>query len=245
MPPDRSVDYDQAAGNYAAHRQVHHGVLHELGQRGRLRASSVILETGCGTGNYVCGLAESYGCQAFGLDPSVGMLAQARSRRAQVTWILGGAEQLCFDNGTFDLAFSVDVIHHITDKATFYRQVARILRLGGRVCTVTDSEDIIRQREILSGYFPETVEKELARYPRIAQLEDWMAAAGLVEFETDVVKQPYEITNAQPFRDKAYSALHLIPGAAWRAGLERLEHDLASGPIRGASRYCCVWGRKA
>nr|NIV32683.1 hypothetical protein [Anaerolineae bacterium] len=45
-------------------------------------------------------------------------------------------------------------------------------------------------------------------------------------------------------RDRAYSALHLIPVEAWRAGLERLERDLARGPVRGAARYACAWARK-
>jgi hypothetical protein len=118
------------------------------------------------------------------------------------------------------------------------------LRHGGQICTVTDSEDIIRRREILSGYFPETVEIEVARYPRITQLEAWMAQAGLVQFATATVEEPYEITDAQPFRAKAYSSVHLISEAAWQAGLERLERDLRRGPVRGVSRYACVWGRK-
>ena len=74
-------------------------------------------------------------------------------------------------------------------------RLLRLLRPGGRVCTVTDSEEIIRRREILSGYFPETVEVELARYPRIAHLESWMAAAGLVAIEVVTVEQPYEVTS--------------------------------------------------
>jgi len=109
---------------------------------------------------------------------------------------------------------------------------------------VTDSEKSIRQREVLSGYFPETVELELTRYPRIGQLEAWMAAAGLKVLSTAMVKEPYEVTSIQPFRDKAYSSLHIISEAAWRGGLERLERDLACGPIRGTSRYACVWGCK-
>jgi hypothetical protein len=58
-----------------------------------------------------------------------------------------------------------------------------------------------------------------------------------------VVEDVYALTSAQPFRDKAFSSLHLIPEAAWRAGLERLERDLARGPVRGVSRYACLWGR--
>jgi hypothetical protein len=95
---------------------------------------------------------------------------------------------------------------------------------------------------VLAGYFPETVEPELARYPRIAQLEVWMAEAGLKGIEVIVIEEPYEITSAQPFRDRAYSSLHLISEKAWRAGLERLERDLSRGPVQGVSRYACVWG---
>jgi ubiquinone/menaquinone biosynthesis C-methylase UbiE len=171
------------------------------------------------------------------------MLALARTRPERVTWLLDRAEALCFLSGTFELVFSVDVIHHVADKGAFYREVARVLRPGGRVCTVTDSADIIRRREILSGYFPETVEIELARYPRLAQLETWMAEADLAAFEVVTVEQPYEIVSAQAFRAKAYSSLHLISDEAWQAGLARLEHDLAKGPVRGVSRYACLWGQ--
>ena len=121
-------------------------------------------------------------------------------------------------------------------------EAARAVRSGGRVCTVTDSADIIRRREILSGYFPETVAVELARYPCLGELEAWMAAAGLEQAAVVTVEEPYELRTAQPFRDRAYSSLHLIAGEAWQAGLERLERDLARGPVRGVSRYACVWG---
>jgi len=252
-PPDEgSVNYDQAAGEYAAHRQVHPGVFRELCERGALSSGSTILEVGCGTGNYARALVARFGCAACGIDPSEGMLARACARSAGIPWLLGRAEQLAFAGGTFDLVFSVDVIHHVADKPAFYREAARVLRPGGRLCTATDSAEIIRRREILSGYFPETVEKELARYPRLAQLESWMLEADLggpstklrAGLEVVTVEAPYEIASAQPFRDKAYSALHLISEDAWQAGLERLERDLARGPVRGVSRYACVWGQR-
>lgn len=246
------ANYDERAGEYAAHRRIHRGVFRELGrgfdtarhERGGLTPGSAVLEVGCGTGNYISALAGRWGCLAYGLDPSAGMLAHARGRPERVGWLLGRAEQLGVADDTFDLIFSVDVIHHVAGKAAFYREVARTLRPGGHVCTVTDSEEIIRRREILSGYFPETVELELARYPRIAQLKAWMTAAALEDEDVVTVEEPYQLTDARPFRDKAFSSLHLVPEEAWRAGLARLERDLARGPIRGASRYACVWGRK-
>ncbi|MFC2030387.1 class I SAM-dependent methyltransferase [Chloroflexota bacterium] len=244
MTRTNGIDYDLAAGEYAAHRRIHFGVLDQLSGQVASSARHTALEVGCGTGNYICALVEQAACAAYGLDASAGMLAHARVRPERVAWLQGLSEQLPFDESRFDLVFSVDLIHHVTDKAAYYRQVARILKSGGWVCTVTDSADIIRRREVLSGYFPETVESELARYPRLAQLKGWMIQAGLVALDVVTVQEPHEITSAQPFRDKAYSSLHLITGEAWQAGVQRLEHDLRQGPIRGMSRYACVWGRK-
>ena len=95
---------------------------------------------------------------------------------------------------------------------------------------------------MLSGCLHLAVPHELARYPRLNQLQAWMTAAGLEAFEVVTVEAAYEITSARPYKDRVYSALHLIPPDAWRAGLARLERDLARGPVRGISRYACVWG---
>jgi ubiquinone/menaquinone biosynthesis C-methylase UbiE len=248
MSSGSGVDYDQAAGVYATHRRIHPGVYRELCTRGGIGPGSAVLEVGCGTGNDI--VARQRGddghprCRAWGLDPSAAMLARARVRPEPVTWIQGLAERLSFAPDTFDLVFSVDAIHHVAGKVAYHRQATRVLRPGGRFCTVTDSEEIIRHREILSGYFPETVEAELARYPRLAQLQAWMAGAGLVDLVVSTVEQPFELTSAQAFRDRAFSSLHLIPEQAWRAGLARLERDLARRPVPGTSRYACLWGRK-
>ena len=69
-----------------------------------------------------------------------------------------------------------------------------------------------------------------------------MAAAGLEGCHVEIVTAPYRVTDAGPYRDRAYSSLHLISDAAWRAGLARLERDLALGPVPAVARYACVWG---
>jgi ubiquinone/menaquinone biosynthesis C-methylase UbiE len=238
------MDYDQSAGEYATHRRIHAGVLRELIERGAVGPGSRVLEVGCGTGSYISTMAGRCGCLAWGLDPSAGMLAHARGRPEPVIWVQGRAEELCFTASAFDLIFTVDVIHHVAGKWTFFREAGRALRPGGRLCTVTDSEEIIRCREILSGYFPETVAIELDRYPSVAQLEAWQVAAGLRDLEVVTVEQPWTLTSAKPFRAKAYSSLHLISEEAWQAGLERLECDLDRGPIPSTVRYACVWSHK-
>jgi SAM-dependent methyltransferase len=95
------------------------------------------------------------------------MLAEALRRSTPVQFSHGRAEKLDFPAESFDLLFSVDVVHHITDCAQAFREAWRVLRPGGRFCIVTDSEDIVRNRQPLSVYFPETIALELSRYPAI------------------------------------------------------------------------------
>jgi ubiquinone/menaquinone biosynthesis C-methylase UbiE len=243
-----SVDYALLADEYARHRQVHPGVLRAL--CGRIGEGSVVLEVGCGTGNYVAALTALSGCRVWGIDPSTEMLARAqRQLNAQgslsmVQLSLGQGERLGVPDGQFDLVYSVDVIHHIQDRAAYLRQAHRALVPGGQVCTATDSEWIIRHREPLAIYWPETIEVELERYPRIRHLETLYREYGFEGIARDRVEHRATLADAHAYRDKAFSSLHLISESAFQRGLARLERDLCSGPVPHVSRYTLLWGTK-
>jgi ubiquinone/menaquinone biosynthesis C-methylase UbiE len=162
----RVIDYEEVAAAYAQHRRVHPEVLRCL--VAAVGPASAVLEVGCGTANYLLALRERVGCSCYGTDPSAEMLAHARNRTEQVHLARGSAEALEFPAASFDLIFSVDVIHHVLGRPRFFQEAARVLRLGGKVCTVTDSEWVIRNRQPLAVYFPETVPVDLARYPTMA-----------------------------------------------------------------------------
>lgn len=237
------IDYDRLAADYARHRGLHPGVLMQLLKHGRLTEASQVLEVGCGTGNYIIALAEATGCTAWGLDPSLSMLARARARSDRVRFLGGRAERIGLPSATFDLIFSVDVIHHVADRLAYFQEARRLLRPGGQLCTVTDSASIIRRRQPLSVYFPETVAVELARYPRITTLRTLMVRAGLRPTRVERVELPYRVEDSAPYRYKAFSALHLISEEVFRRGLARLEADLEAGPVFGVSRYLLLWGK--
>ncbi len=238
------LDYNDLAADYARHRRIHPGVLRALITTAALTPASRVLEVGCGTGNYTIGLAEVLGCACEGIDPSAEMLGRLRERAPAIPTHVGRAERLDFPADAFDLVFSVDVIHHVADRAAYYAEAHRVLRPGGMVCTVTDSEDIIRRRAPLSVYFPASVEVELRRYPPIATLADLMRGAGFRAVREEVVELPYELTDTRPYRDKAFSSLHLIPADAFQRGLAQMERDLQVGPIPCVSRYLLLWGVK-
>jgi SAM-dependent methyltransferase len=238
------IDYDFLAREYARHRHVHPQVLTSLIETGQLVRASQVLDVGCGTGNYTLALAEAVGCSCQGTEPSEQMLAQARERTSNIHFKLGRAEHLDYPAELFDVVFSVDVIHHVSDRPAYFREAYRVLRKSGRVCTVTDSESIIRQRQPLSVYFPETVEIELRRYPRISDLRNTMAAAGFTSLQETWAEYAFSLTDIQSYRDKAFSCLHLISTQAFERGIRRMEADLQDGPIASVSRYLLLWGVK-
>jgi len=238
------IDYDQIALEYARHRKVHPQVLRGLLVESGIDGQSRVLEVGCGTGNYIVAVESAVGCSCWGIDPSPEMLAEASARPGSVTFKIGRAERLPFPAGFFDLVFSVDVIHHLENITAYFREVRRVLKPGGQVCTVTDSEWIIRHREPLAAYFPETVSADLARYPRVTELRDIMRRIGFRETAECVVEFPYLLVDAQAYRDRAFSSLFLIGEEAWKRGLAGLERDLQSGPIRCVYRYVLLWGTR-
>lgn len=231
------IDYDKVDRDYARHRQAHPEVLRALCSDGAIAVSSKVLEVGCGTGNYVFAVTTMAGCGSWAIDPSVAMLGHAHRRGISVQLTAASAEALPFADHHFDLVFSIDVIHHVGDRSAYFEQAHRVLAVDGRLCTVTDSPSIIRSR-LMAQYFPDTVPADMKRYAGVDDLEREMTSAGFGGFIRTVVEAPYLVTDLGPFRDRAYSVLHLIDDGAHCRGLDRMAQDLSKGPIRGMADTC-------
>lgn len=94
-----------------------------------------ILDVGCGTGvlaRAALGLAGPSGAVA-GVDPNEGMLAVARRSTGAVDWRAASAEDLPFDDDTFDRVVSQFALMFFTDQRAGLRELARVTRPHGRV----------------------------------------------------------------------------------------------------------------
>jgi ubiquinone/menaquinone biosynthesis C-methylase UbiE len=240
-----ALDYNLLAKDYARNRKIHPEVLAHLVKNGAISSQTRALELGCGTGNYCLALQQNTNCEMAGIDPSIEMLKIAKSQLAAGTPLFNArGEALCLPDNVFDLAFSVDVIHHVIQRDEFYSEARRVLKPGGLCCTVTDSEEIIRSRRMFH-YFAGGVEIELKRYPPIQKLITEMGRAGFVNIGQEDVDFSFELTSIEAYKNRAFSFMQYLDEESFKAGISRMEVELQKGPIPYNSRYTMVWGQKA
>lgn len=238
------IQYDNIAEDYSRFRESDSDVVEKLILGSGISSASKILDIGCGTGNYASALQRRTGCQCWGVDPSPEMIRRAKTRNGNVSFSVGFAEDLGFEDEFFDFAFSVDVIHHVDNRDRYFQEAFRVLRAHGRLATVTDSEDTIRRRMPLAFYFPEIIEHELIRYPTPSQLKIVAEEAGFEFMGDDIAETPFALTDTEKYERKAFSCLRLISEEAFAAGMARMAKDLRRGPISCVSRNCLLWYKK-
>jgi len=243
-PKRPRTDYDALAHSYRAYRSIHPVVLQSLSQSVNDLQIPRILEMGCGTGNYISALESETRGRCWGHDPSEEMIRQAERRTDRVVFAIRSAEDPCFTGNFFDLIYTVDVLHHIEERRRHFKVVLRLLKQGSAFCIVTDSEEIIRTRNPLATFFPETIDMDLKRYPSIKSVENDLREEGFSHVRTETVESEYTLSDAGPFREKAFSVLDLIPDKAFKKGMKKLQNALKNGPVPCVSRYQLIWARK-
>jgi ubiquinone/menaquinone biosynthesis C-methylase UbiE len=111
----------------------------QLAEHMGIGAGSHILDVGCGLGGSARLLARRYGAMVTGIDLSPAfaeagrMLTDRVGLAGSVAIGEGNALDLPFEDGSFDFVWTQHVSMSVDDKDTFYRQIARVLRPGGRL----------------------------------------------------------------------------------------------------------------
>lgn len=92
------------------------------------------LDVACGTGAVTTSVQEIVGTagQALGLDPSTGMLLQAR-RHGVRRFVRGMAEALPFPDGWFEFLSMGYALRHVADLRSTFQEYHRVLVPGGRL----------------------------------------------------------------------------------------------------------------
>ncbi|MCB9137972.1 MAG: methyltransferase domain-containing protein [Caldilineaceae bacterium] len=108
------------------------------------RPGDVIADIGCGPGTYHAALAQR-GAIIVGVDTSLGMLLDARRETLQAVQparlIQATAEQLPLADGCADCVVANHMLYHVPDQVAALREMARILKPGGRAIITTNRAD--------------------------------------------------------------------------------------------------------
>jgi SAM-dependent methyltransferase len=111
----------------------------ELATAAGLEPSMRVLDLGCGIGGPARYLAATFGCKVTGVDLSPSFIDAATYLTARcglsdrVTFQVGNALHLPFEDAAFDAVFLQHVAMNVEDRTALYAEVCRILAPGGRV----------------------------------------------------------------------------------------------------------------
>ena len=198
-----------------------------------LGSAESILNVGAGTGSY-----EPADRNVTALEPSKEMIRQRGTAAAPV--IQGHAEDLPFDDNSFDASMAILTLHHWADKEKGLKEMRRVTR--GPVVLLTYDPSF--RGFWLADYIPELVTLDVKQMPGMTDYEKWLGPV-----KTTAVPIPHDCSDGflcaywrrpaaylDPKVRAAISSFHAISRIS--SALEKLENDLNTG--RWKQRYSDV-----
>lgn len=178
-----------------------------------MAAHQTVLDLGCNNG-YGTRILSTKCKRTVGVDVSERAIKSAKRTNAdtEIEFHVIDGKTLPFDDHTFDMVVSFQVIEHLTDLGPYLQQFRRVLKLGGTALFTTPNREIRlnpgmkpwnpfhvceynaeQLEEILAGFFPEV------------KIEDLFANSDLYAIELDRVQRIRDATLARRRRGQRYA----------------------------------------
>lgn len=216
------TDYDIIGVNYSHLRKPDPRLAAVIDKA--LGSARTVLNVGAGTGSY-----EPHDRQVTAIEPSLEMIKQRPETRGKV--IQGRAEDLPFDDHSFDAAMAVLTVHHWSDPGKGLLEMRRVTR--GPIVILTYDPSF--RGFWLADYIPELVTLDEERMPRMTAYERWLG-----NVRVSPVPIPHDCTDgflcAYWRRPEAYldPRIRAAMSSFWAVGdvgeaLDQLDTDIRSG----------------
>jgi SAM-dependent methyltransferase len=132
-----------------------------------LRDGEAVLDVGCGTGALTDAIAASAATSRIAaIDRSEPFIAAARATHfdPRLRFEIGDAQQLPFEEASFDRTLSLFILNFVADPDTAIREMMRVTRPGGTVtCAVWDYSEGM---QMLCRFWEDAVALDPAAVPR-------------------------------------------------------------------------------
>lgn len=163
-----------------------------------------VLDIGCGLGRTASYLAKTYGCRVVGVDLSQDMVDRSRERARKegvedrVVFRVADAQNLPFEDETFDAVIGESVTLFVADKPQAASEYVRVTKPGGYVgfnettwVKTPPPQELVEYTRRAFG--------ANAEIPAAQGWQDLFEAAGLKE----IVVRTHEVNTWQRWRDEA------------------------------------------
>lgn len=191
------------------------------------------LDVGSGTGRFTPALAEAFG-PVIGVEPSVRMreVAQTQSQHPGVRYLPGAAEEIPVPSDSADYALLGWCWHHVQDKPRAARELARVLRRGGRLLLRTNFSDH-HPRPWWLEYFPRGYEADASMFQPLHEVIATFTSAGWRVVGFGTVTEPSSGTRGamlERLRLRTLSFFAQLRPDELEVGFRRLEEAVAADP---------------
>ena len=202
--------YDRGCG-FGKENRNNLGKAHRIQRALAVDEGARVLEVGTGTGIHARELLCRQSLRYHGVDLSPGMLMVARERLLRsVGWRIQAADgtTLPYRDGVFDGVFMSGTLHHFARPDLGVRELARVVRPGGRVAIM--EANILFPKNVVEGLLKPN-ERMILRMS-LGRLRGWAEGAGLEVLEaTPFLYTPPAPTALVPLYDRLDEALARVP----------------------------------
>jgi tocopherol O-methyltransferase len=168
-------------------------LINHLADLAEIKYGSDILDIGCGMGATSLYLAKSFRASATGITVSPVQIEMAKKAAAgsglDVEYLLMDAEEMSFEEGRFDLLWSVESISHYRELPKFFASAAKLLKPGGTFALIDwfkkDNLTLAETRK-----FIEPIERGMfVELQVMADYEQFLNASGLTVAHREVLNK--------------------------------------------------------
>lgn len=244
----KAKEYDSLAG------QVTVQAMSDILDAAKVAKGTRLLDIACGPG-YGAGMAATRGAKALGIDFAEGMVSEAVKNFPGSDFEIGDAENLSFDDNSFDAAICAFGILHLADPDQAVREAFRVLKSGGQyaftVWATPDSHEFFKL--VLPAVqahgnmdVPLPPAPPVFRFSDPEECEKALTAAGFVSIGTQIINPTWKASSAEQVLDMLYKStvrtatlLELQDPAV----KERIDADIVEGAeaFKRGSAYEMAW----
>jgi SAM-dependent methyltransferase len=160
---------------------------------GPFTGSESALDSGCGTGALSFALAPHVG-EVVGVDTSAEYLEAARAIAPEnVRFVEGDSTALPFGYGTFEIAGTLRLLHHVRRPELAVSELARVTRPGGRVFLADQLGSIDPLRSLEMDRFEKLRDASHQRLLPDADIRGYLDANDLVLIASEVTRERVDL----------------------------------------------------